>query len=99
MTMIEKVARAIWGENAPAEAPDFDDLEPADQHRVALIAYACIEAMLEPTGAMMLAGIKRQQETNIILPGVGNSSVESPNGFYRAMIEAALNEEDVEPVN
>lgn len=89
MTMIERVARAIYAAegNTRAEPPDctprpmtLDDEAADDRETYFIYARAAIEAMREPTEAMERAAVV---------------SWENYNGLaiaYTAMIDAALEE-------
>ena len=81
MTMLERVARAIWKENAPQGAPSFDDLDYLDQGRVKMIARACMGAQETPTEKMLDAGHKAKED------GL------SAHAIWDAMLYVALNEE------
>jgi len=81
MTMLEKIARAIWQENKPDMAPGYDDLDFLDQGRVKMIARACLNAMEHPTDKMDDAGYKTKED------GL------SAHAIWSAMVECALQEE------
>ncbi len=75
--MIDRVARALL---AARERRGHGDIDFVDD------AYAAIEAMREPTEAMLRAGWK---EIDDYLSG-GGTSVATPENIYVAMVEAAL---------
>ena len=83
MTMIERVAIAIWNANRPSMAPPYDELDALDKDRVQIIARACIEAMREPTPAMTEAVWATEMDGNAW-------------GAWEVMIDAALNEKEVQ---
>lgn len=85
MTMLERVARAIWRENKPQEAADYDDLDFLDQGRVKMIARACIQEMREPSDEMLLAAYGDS------LPH--DPSQKAIKEYWIAMVDAAVREE------
>ena len=58
MTMIERVARAIYACRCRTAnvSPDWDGMSVADRAQIKLEARVAIEAMREPTEEMLLAG-------------------------------------------
>lgn len=79
-TMIERVARAqaevIFGKGCPLDDDDY------------VRARAAIEAMREPTDAMVDAGFDAGDDTV-----QGYSENADPQDTWQAMIDAALNEQ------
>ncbi len=55
MTMIERVARAIWAVEYDAEAYPFETASKAEKNLLNAQARAAIEAMREPTAEMLNA--------------------------------------------
>jgi len=85
MTMIERVARAIY-EDISAGA---DDMESC-----IIAARAAIEAMREPTDSMVKAGIKREVGWEYGERGCPDDGPHvSSHASYTAMIDAALAEQ------
>lgn len=93
MTMVERVAKAIYEtalERAPllnplgftVDYPGWEDLEDPDRTSALGEARAAIEAMREPTEAMLGAFDRMTDDSGSVLVKTG----------YRAMISAALSE-------
>lgn len=84
MSMVEKVARAIWGDG-PMDAIPWDKADTAYRTSTLVEARRAIEAMKTPTAAMRQAGasaINDADDDVVALMG------------WRAMIDAALESED-----
>ena len=103
MTMIERVARAIHGEDYKGLDPDYADIAWDDhQHSYRLQARAAIEAMREPTEGMLDDADepfhdewKRQRESNVKAgrdKNAGFGSGPFSSRIWQAMITAALSE-------
>lgn len=75
--MVERVAEAIWTENAPEFAPPYDSLDFTDQMKVRQLALALIRSMREPTAGMVAAALGKTSLTDI----------------WQSMIDAVLKEE------
>ncbi len=75
--MIERIAEAIWNENAPEFAPDYDDLELIDQMKVRMLAVALLRVMREPTAGMVSSAFGKSDAADI----------------WRGMIDQVLQEE------
>lgn len=80
--MLEKVARTIAGKTLEDA---FEGDAESEWPRVAYLARAVIEAMREPTDAMRRAGAIYQAD--------GQTRVTDAIGTWRAMIDAALDEQ------
>jgi hypothetical protein len=84
MDMVERVARGMYEAEPDAHRfPDWDKLTADDELRRRFLrqARAAIEAMREPTEAMLRSGTDHDAEGG----GTGN-----PLAIYTAMIDAAL---------
>ena len=91
MTMVDRVARAIYGDMPRAMSADgeFENLWPETQDRYRSLARAAIAAMREPTEAMQLAGHNVRNDPTTGLPvHCGTDEI------YTAMIDAALAPEE-----
>lgn len=82
MKMVEIIAQAIRDE---VGAPDSDGRYHLDFSEM---AAAALKAMREPTEAMMAAGI----ETGLFPYETVNITDRYPEGVWRAMIDAAIEE-------
>ncbi len=82
ISMIEKVAKALWDDRYPDK--EWDDLE-----RLSYTGHAraAIKAMREPTQQMRLAGIAEWSRPDLTPE---HQSTLIFNAIFRAMIDAAL---------
>lgn len=87
-TMVEKVAEAIWqaewarAGNRGARRIPWTDNSPEHMERYRFLARAAIEAMMEPTTAMLKAGD---------IPGWDDSvTVDLAGEIWQAMLSEAL---------
>lgn len=87
MTKIEEVARAIAGDDA--RDGGFDGLSDAAKRRWFGVARAAIEAMRVPTIQEQKAGLEALAKAGVGAPIHAWAAADC----YRAMIDAALNEE------
>lgn len=98
-TMIEKVARRMWFEYVemvgfPNGLMTWDEMiSTGDKDRVVFeyrsLARAAVEAMMEPTEAMVSAG----EGEDVVMANGTLVSCASALTHYEAMIQAALKEE------
>jgi hypothetical protein len=86
--MVERVAQAICGDDNPANILAI--------HRIR--AVAAIQAMREPTNSMLKAAAKSMSPEHRPTPEY-LSVKEKHRARYRAMIDAALGGEKLQPVN
>lgn len=95
MTMIERVARAIYAAMAAPSEPYWGCLDEATKHGTKRIARAAIKAMREPTEEMV------DQASEAIVQEYGKSDWEEAKDMaeglvadpiWHAMIDAALKE-------
>lgn len=93
--MVERVARAIWGElslwSRPLEAkPTWDQLSGGNKELGRLLARAAIDAMREPTNDMIMAAMITPSPTVAEAGGVLPQAREHTRLEWQAMIDAAL---------
>jgi len=101
MDIVERVARAIaqasgditlaFHEPKPSDTPSIAMLKKADTEKALRMARAALEAIREPTEAMVEAGDAAQTETDG--PYAGEQVAMASFVPWRAMINAALGEE------
>ena len=81
-SMVERVARAICASDFDGDTAVYDEMSAAQRENFTVNARAAIEAMREPTDAMLMAA------------GLHGGS--TTKGRYRAMIDASLHEGEAE---
>lgn len=94
--MVERVARAVgaalvreWRKTDPT-APDWNGWPAGERDNIRLLARAAIEAMREPTDAMIEAGAPRVAAMFSELAASKTASGAHAISAYRHMISAAL---------
>lgn len=88
MTMIERMAEALWNSNKPQGAPDYDGLSNVDKFQVEMIARDVLKAMREPADSMMVAAEEAFPDLACF-----DEKEKSPSyHVWQMMIDAALKE-------
>jgi hypothetical protein len=95
--MVERCALGVYAylaAQSPTQGETWENIYPEAREQIRCIARAAIEAMAEPTEAMVMAGYEADN-------GCHADEYPRPNGvknIYRAAIDAALNPPETDHV-
>lgn len=88
-TMLEKAARGLWEEMRKPGDPLFDELGPLGEEGLLRLARAVLEAIREPSEALVQEGCYARARVPPDRPDTNGAAVART---FAAMIDAILNE-------